>query len=65
MTYRLYVNVDSTVMVRMWSNGVVEVATRDHRGGIWGPPTPLVEEQVYACPDPESSWIQDVLDGAA
>ena len=37
-TYILWVNDERTVLVRMWVDGNVEVATREDRHGIWGPP---------------------------
>lgn len=46
MTYRLWVNEARTVLVRMWANGIVEVATREHSSHTWGPPITLVEERV-------------------
>lgn len=44
-TYRLWVNDESTVLVRLWSSGVIEAATRSEPGVTWGPPTRLREEQ--------------------
>ena len=44
MSYRLFVNADSTVLVRFWENGTVEVALREDRGAVWGPPIPLTED---------------------
>jgi len=44
--YRLFVNEQRTVMVHLWPNGTVEVATRDHPSHTWGPPTMLAEEKV-------------------
>lgn len=59
--YRLFVNDDNTVMVRIWASagstvgaGVgsynladthIEVATREDPGGIWGPPVEVSEVQ--------------------
>lgn len=43
--YRLWVNADRTVLVRMWDNGRVEVATRPEPGAIWEPPVTLTEEK--------------------
>jgi hypothetical protein len=49
--YRLFVNEDRTIMVRMWSapvfgkDEVVEVAVRDTPAHIWGPPVVLKEEK--------------------
>lgn len=45
-SYKLFVNEDRTVMVRIWdawsalerTRPAVEVAVRDHQDGIWGPP---------------------------
>ena len=38
MSYALLINDERTVLVRMWENGTVEVATRPEQGAIWGPP---------------------------
>jgi hypothetical protein len=42
--YRLWVNQDRTVFVRLWDDGTMEVATRDDPGDTWGPPVELKEE---------------------
>jgi hypothetical protein len=42
--YRLWVNAEKTVLVRMWKNGVVEVSTRKHESDSWGPPIVVWEE---------------------
>ena len=42
--YRIFVNEDRTVFVRMWPGGTMEVATRPEPGAIWGPPIRVVEE---------------------
>ena len=42
--YRLFVNADRTVLVRVWNSGTVEVARRDHPSHTWGPPVYLTEE---------------------
>ena len=34
----LYVNAERTVLVRIWENGTVEVATRETPAHTWGPP---------------------------
>ena len=44
-SYRLWVNTDRTVFVRLWPSGAVEVATRDHPDDTWGPPAMLWEEK--------------------
>lgn len=44
--YRLWVNLERTVLVRLWVTGVMEVCTRDESGAIWCPPTELTEEKV-------------------
>lgn len=41
---KLYVNEERTVLVRVWSSGTVEVATRDDPSHTWGPPVYLTEE---------------------
>jgi len=45
-TYRLWVNDARTVLVRIWSNGSCEVATRETPNHTWGPPVYLAEEKV-------------------
>lgn len=42
--YRLWVS--DKILVRMWDDGTVEVATRSGSGATWGPPTQLREERV-------------------
>ena len=46
--YRLFVSVDDRTFVRIWSDGTVEVSTREHPGDIWGPPVVVVEEKADA-----------------
>jgi hypothetical protein len=46
-TYRLWVDKYSTVLVRMWENGTVEVATRQTPAHIWSPPIRMTEEQLH------------------
>lgn len=46
--YVLFVNDERTVLVRMWSNGPVEVATRPDPHAIWGPPVTVQMERVPA-----------------
>jgi hypothetical protein len=36
--YRLWVNDDSTLLVRQWNDGTVEIAERDDPSHVWGPP---------------------------
>lgn len=43
-TYGVWVNAERTVMLRVWSNGQVEVALREDSARIWGPPIRMVEE---------------------
>ena len=45
-SYRLWVNKERTVLVRLWNNGTVEVATRETPAHTWGPPVYLAEERV-------------------
>jgi hypothetical protein len=45
MDYDLYVNADSTVLVRIWEDGRVEVSTRSDPGAIWGPPIQVIQER--------------------
>jgi len=42
--YRLFVNDERTVLVRMWVDGRVEVCTREEPWYSWGPPV-IVEEE--------------------
>jgi len=42
--YRLYVNRERTVLVRLWKTGVVEVCTRETPENIWGPPVVVEPE---------------------
>lgn len=44
-THTLYVNDERTVLVRVWSSGTVEVATRETSDHTWGPPVYLHEEK--------------------
>lgn len=44
--YRLWVNADRTVLVRLWDSGRVELATREDSSHTWGPPVALTEERV-------------------
>lgn len=46
MTYRLWVNPARTILVRMWEDGKIEVATRETPAHTWGPPVLLDEEKV-------------------
>jgi hypothetical protein len=46
VNYRLWVNEERTVFVRLWQTGTLEVATRDNPSETWGPPTVLTEEKV-------------------
>jgi hypothetical protein len=41
MTYRLWTNAERTLMVRLWSDGMVEMAERDSPKDIWPAMTPL------------------------
>jgi len=43
--YRLFVNEDRTVLVRMWNSGEVEVSTREDDRDVWGPPVTAKEEK--------------------
>lgn len=44
--YRLWVSDDRRMLVRLWDDGRVEVATRANTWETWGPPTYLNEERV-------------------
>jgi hypothetical protein len=48
MSYRLWVNAERTVFVRLWENGLMEVATRNDPSHTWGPPINLAEEEIAA-----------------
>ena len=43
--YRLWVNDSRTILVRLWDNGGIEVATRETPDHTWGPPVWLREEK--------------------
>ena len=47
--YRLFVNKERTVMVRIWGEGtptvLAEVATREDPSHTWGPPVIVKEEK--------------------
>jgi hypothetical protein len=43
--YRIWVNAERTVLVRLWGNGVVEVATRPTPDYVWSPPVTCKEEK--------------------
>jgi hypothetical protein len=45
-SYRLWVNDERTILVTLWPDGKVEVATRLTSSDIWGPPVYLTEERV-------------------
>lgn len=42
---RIFVNLERTVLVRIWPSGTVEVATREDAGATWGPPIYVEEEK--------------------
>lgn len=44
LTHDLYVNEERTVLVRVWSDGRLEVALREMPNHSWGPPIWLTEE---------------------
>jgi hypothetical protein len=44
MGYRLLVNKERTVLVRMWDTGLIEVSTRPEEGDTWGPPVEVKEQ---------------------
>ena len=43
--YRLWVNAERTMLVRLWPSGKVEVATRETPEHTWGPPIYLDEDK--------------------
>jgi hypothetical protein len=44
--YRLFVNDERTILVRIWPDGQAETATREDPSHTWGPPVALSEEGV-------------------
>lgn len=42
----LWVSADRTILVEVWGDGSVFVATRDAPDGIWGPPVIVLPEHV-------------------
>jgi hypothetical protein len=42
---RIWVNEARTILVTMWANGKVEVATRETPAHTWGPPVTCEEEK--------------------
>lgn len=42
--YRLWLNHRRTVLVRIWDSGEAEIAFREDRRDVWGPPQELHEE---------------------
>ena len=44
MRHRLWVNAERTILVRLWEDGTIEVATRKTQAHTWGPPVYLAEE---------------------
>ncbi|MBA3298246.1 MAG: hypothetical protein H0U19_15070 [Acidobacteria bacterium] len=44
--YKLWVNDESTVLVRLWHDGELEVAFRPDPGEVWGPPVLMRSEHV-------------------
>jgi hypothetical protein len=44
LTHDLYVNFERTTLVRVWSDGRVEVARRESPADTWGPPEYLALE---------------------
>ena len=45
LMYRLWVNDERTVLVRLWDDGTCETATRERLWDTWGPPVYLTEEK--------------------
>ena len=43
--YRLWVNVTRTVLVTLWDDGSMQIATRPDQYATWGPPVWLLEEK--------------------
>jgi hypothetical protein len=64
MNYRLWVNDERTVLVRMWDDGTVETATRETAAHTWGPPAVLTEENAEPIqPNPANAltaWARQI-----
>jgi hypothetical protein len=43
--YRVWVNDERTVLLRVWNSGEAEIAMRDKEAHSWGPPIRMVEER--------------------
>ena len=46
MRDRIWTNDERTVLVSLWADGTLELATRDHPSHTWGPPVRLLEDEV-------------------
>lgn len=58
MSYQLWVNEASTVLVRIFDTGLAEVATRETPAHTWGPPVQVHEQPRWpaeAKPPPDLS----------
>lgn len=56
--YCLFVSADRLTFVRLWDNGVCEVARRDAPGDVWGPPVVCEAETIVAAPVRAESGIR-------
>jgi hypothetical protein len=54
--YRLFINDERTVLLRIWPDGATEIATREDSSHTWGPPVVVREEGASAsAPEREDS----------
>lgn len=61
MNYRLWVNDERTVLVRLWEDGTCETATREASEHTWGPPVYLHEEtQDAAEPPSRDAYVKEL-----
>ena len=44
--YRLWIDADRLILLRVWGDGTMELATREQPEGTWGPPVRLHEEEI-------------------
>jgi len=41
---KIWTNEQRTILVRLWGNGALEIASRDSADDVWGPPFTLRED---------------------
>jgi hypothetical protein len=44
VTYRIYINEDRTILVRVWADRTMTISMRESKKHIWGPEIPLFAE---------------------